>query len=131
MQNAIIAQDKRISSIMSVPQPDGGIMLVPATAQEYYTFEKENGPWDKGQSLKSFEEMRLVLRHRATLWEIFDSVWVDVPFKCTHLVGELSTISHLSEKTQYCIINALCRWMTIQEIPQCQRRGGSFVLARA
>ena len=125
---AIIPRDDRISAITSDSLPDGGIGMRPATAQEYYDFAAADD-FDLGHALASREQMRLVItRGVAVSQEIFDTIRIGVPFAVTSLVGELSTIEHLADKTQYGIINATLLWLTIQDEPQCRRQGAQYVL---
>jgi len=122
MAKAIRPRHERISMCTSQPMPDGGVMLTLADAETYRAFEANNGPWDYAPELGSKGMMQLVRCHGiAVSQEIFDTINLGIPFKTKELIGELQTLECLAPKTQYCIIDATLRWLSIQEEPQARR----------
>ena len=130
-KTAVIPKHLRISSITSRPDFEGekgGVTLGVASASEYQALNVGVTSWGKTFNSSDWDKVK---KHGIGVsCEIFDSVLVGIPFKCTELVGELKSIGHLKEKSQYVVINATLRWLSIQDDPQAKRCIGGYVLTK-
>lgn len=133
-RSAVIPKSARISSVATPLRPTkkSGVILPPVTGEaEYRQFAMKDGPWNFGRKLNE-PRWGLIRNHGIpVLYEMFDSLRVGVPFKLNELYGELYTLEGYSEKTQQCILSAICCWQAIQEEPQIVKVGRSWMLPEA
>ena len=128
MTCAIIPSPHRISAIMpSAENHKDGYTFQLAAAEDYRNYAREH-PAD-GKELTSVSERGIIIRHgMAVLMEIFDSVYVGVPFTGLSLVNRLKTIETYAYHGQRCVISAVLRWAAAQDEPQVHKIGGKWVL---